>query len=799
MSSDDVTISPALVSGTEHEDGSTRSDERPWKKLTTAGGYLGASAVHHDFVDKVRGRLPYADDWTMPGMLYGRVVRSQLPAAKIRSIDTDDAKALDGVVAVMTADDVPSNQLAVDESGLGLRTIETPILANGLVRYVGEPVAIVAAETPESAEAAAEAVFVDYDPLDPVLDLDEALSSGTRTLHPDGGVVGQDDATNVLMAWNFRLGDVEQAFADADVVVEETYQTHRVDHAYLEPEAGVGWIDPNGVVVLRVSTQVIEHQRHIARILQVPQSLVRVIGTYMGGGFGGKEDMTVEPFLALLVARTRRPVKMVWSRQESLQARAKRHPIRMRYRTAASSDGAILAQDIDVLGDAGAYPMLSPRVLFAAGVTGVGPYRTPNVRVRSRAVMTNTVPSSAFRGFGAMQMTLGYEGQMDRLADALGMSREQVRRKNFVNKGDLLPTGEDLHTKVILPELLDETNRRLGSPPQPTRLGTVVGRGFACNIQPYGRAVYFADQASCWISIEPDGSLLVRAGVPDLGGGQAASLAQIAAEILGADLDAVTVHISDTALTPLTGGTYATRQLYMSGNAAQLTAIELRSRVSEVGAEVLGAPASELVFREGRVEAPGGGSITLQELVTECEKRGVAASHLGRFNAEGGDFDPETGRGRTYPDYTYGVHACDVEVDTDTGQVRLLKYVAGHDVGTALNPMRVTGQIEGGAVQGIGYALAEDCALEDGAPQSLLFADYLIPVANEVPDLDAFFLESGEGKGPFGARGIGEPPIGPAAPALASAIADAIGVRLADLPFEPERVLDALDQQRHAS
>lgn len=769
-----------------------RSDRRAWKEQPTQGGYLGASVAHHDFVDKAKGTLPYADDWSMPGLLYGRVVRSPVPAARIASIDVEAANAVPGVAAVLTAADVPNNLLATEASGLGLSVIETPILADQVVRYVGEPIAVVAAETPDAAEEAADLVFVEYEQTDPVLSVEQAMETGAPTLHPRGGVVGDGDATNVLMEWNFERGEVDAALDEADVVIETTFQTQRVDHAYLETEAGVGWIDSNGVVVLRVSTQVIEHAREIARILQVPQNKVRVIGTYMGGGFGGKEDMTVEPYLALLVNRTRRPVKMIWSRQESLQARAKRHPIMMRYRTGATADGTIVANDIDVLGDAGAYPSLSPRVLFAAGVVGCGPYRTPNARVRSRAVMTNQVPSSAFRGFGAMQMTFGYEGQMDRLADEIGISREEVRRRNFVTKGDLLPTGEDLHTAVALPELMERAQELLGAPSEPSSPDRLVGQGFACNMQPYGRAVYFADNADCWMSFEPDGSLVVRAGAPDLGGGQAASLAQIAAEILGVAIDEVAVHISDTALTPLTGGTFATRQLYMSGNAAQKTAIELRERLAEVAADLLSTSADELSFANGQVSGSGEAAVTLPEVIEECGRRNVSTSHLGVFNAEGGDFDPVTGRGRTFPDFTYGVHACEVEVDPGTGRVYVTKYVAGHDVGTVLNPLRVEGQIEGGAVQGIGYALSEDCNLADGAPQSVLFADYLIPVADEMPELQAFFLESGEGKGPFGARGIGEPPIGPAAPALASAVENATGVRFRQLPLSPDRIVAGL-------
>lgn len=781
-----------------------------WSEAPTAGGLVGQSPVHHDFVDKVCGTISYADDWHMPGMLYGKVVRAERAPARIVAIDTVEARKLPGVVAVVTADDVPANTVLEEATGFGMCVIETPVLADMVVRYEGEPIALIAAESGDIAERAAELVSVDYEGLPGVFNAEEALKPGAPAVHGLGsasldrhehaetGVLPAEEVavgggdSNVLIEWRIGCGNVDDAMAAADVVVKGTYRTHRVDHAYLEPEAGVGWVESDGVIVLRVSTQVIEHAREIADILRLPHNKVRVIGAYMGGGFGGKEDMTIEPYLALLVWKSGRAVKMVWSRQESLLVRVKRHPITMSYKTGATKTGRIVAQDIDLIGDAGAYPYLSPRVLWAAGVLAAGPYRAPNARIRSRAVFTNNVPTSAFRGFGAMQVTLGYESQMDQLADALEVGREEIRRRNFLQKGDTLPTGEDLHTSVAVDETLQYVLDELGERPQPADGHRLVGRGFACNMQPYGRAVFWADQASCWMSLEPDGGLVIRAGVTDLGGGQAASLCQIAGEVLGVGLDAITVHIGDTALTPPAGGTFATRQLYMSGNAALKTAVELREKIAEVAADLLDAQPEALIFTGGAVASAAGGSLTLGELAAACTKRGIQPSQLSVFNAETGEFNPQTGKGRTLPDFTYGTHGCDVEVDPSTGEVTVVQYVACHDVGRAINPLRVAGQIEGGVVQAIGYALSEELAVVEGSTMSTLFADYLIPAASDLPDIRSHFIESGEGKGPFHARGIGEPPMGPPAPALASAIEDAIGSRLRELPFNPERVLEAL-------
>jgi CO/xanthine dehydrogenase Mo-binding subunit len=753
---------------------------------------VGTSPAHHDFVDKVKGSLHYAADWRLPGMLHGRVVRSPLPSARITGIDVAAARALPGVVAVLTAADVPSNRIVEMASG-GLAELEVtmPVLAADRVRYMGEPVAVVAAVTPQIAHEAAELVAVDYEELPGVFDVSSARADGAPRVHEVG---------NTLVTWQITSGDVTEALAAADVVIEGEYRTQHVEHAYLEPEAGVGWLE-NGVLTLRVSTQVIEHAATIARILGLPQSKVRVIAAYMGGGFGGKEDMTVEPYLALLVWRTGRPVRMIWDRQESLVASTKRHPFIMRYRTGASRDGTITAQQVEILGDAGAYPNLSPRVLFAAAACACGPYQVPHASIRSSAVFTNNVPSSAFRGFGAMQVVLGYESQMDLLAERLGLSRTEVRERNFLAKGDLLPTGEQLDTCVAAAQTMRRAMALLGEPPRPSGPGKLVGRGIGCNRHPYGRTIWFRDRASAWLSLQADGTLLIRSGVTDLGAGQAASLCQIAAEVLGAPLDDISIYIGDSALNPPAGGTFATRQLYMSGNAVLNAARELRERISPVAADLLGVPADELDFADGRVwpagqaDAGQGVSVTLAELVAACDQRAISTAHLSTWRAESGSFDPRTGQGDTFPDYTYGTHAADVEVDVETGQVTVLKYAACHDVGRAINPMRVEGQIQGGAMQGLGYALTEDMAIEDGYVQAALFANYLIPNAQDFPDVLVDIVQSGEGKGPLGARGIGEPPIGNVAATIASAIADAIGVRPARLPMTPERILALLDER----
>ncbi len=752
---------------------------------------VGRPVARHDARDKVAAATAYAADWAMPGMLHGAVLRSVYPSARIRRLETARAVAIPGVAAVLTAKDVPRNALWTDVPGqttaVGALRARLQVLAEDRVRYHGEPIALVAAESEELARAALEAIEVEYEPLPGVFDPVAALEPGAPRVHDDG---------NLLARWRVRSGDVDAALARAEVVVEGEYETQFVDAAYLEPEAGVAWIDSDGVITIRVSTQVIEHFRDVAEVLDLPQNRVRVIGTYLGGGFGGKEDVTVEVYLGLLTWRTGRPVKMVWMRQESLLARAKRHPMRMRYRTGATRSGELVAQRIELLADSGAYAYLSALVLLYATVTAAGPYRVPAVEVEARVAYTNNPPTSAMRGFGAMQVVFGYESQMDMVARTLGLDPVEVRRVNALRRGDRLPVGQVIETHVALPELAAQAWAGLGEPTRPRAPHVRVGRGLACNLQPYGRIVWLHDWSSAWVGFEMDGSVVVRTGVPDVGGGQASSLCQIAAEVLGVALDRVSIHIADSALTPLAGTTTATRQLYMSGNAVLKAAGELKQQVLGVAASMLNVEASALRMADGAVHAPDGRVVPLPEVLAQCAQVGVPRSHLGVYHAPAGEpVDLEHGSGRVFPDYTFGAHAVEVEVDTETGAIRVLRHVAAHDVGRAINPQSVEGQIQGGAVMGLGYGLMEEVILEDGVNLTTSFANYLIPSALDVPDVEPLVVESGEGLGPFGARGIGEPPIGPPAAATANAVYDAVGVRVTRLPITSERLWRALEEQ----
>ncbi len=748
---------------------------------------VGKPLSRHDAAEKIAGSTRYAGDLAYEGMFHARLVRAQVPSARITRRDTAAARALPGVIAVLLGEDVPNNEISVDVPGqtiaVGALKARMQILATERVRFHGEPVALVIAEYEDALAAACEAVEVEYEDLPVIADPDTALADGAYAVHESG---------NLLAEWDIDCGDVDGAFARADVIVEGEYRTQFVDHAYLEPEAGVSWLDDDGVLNLRVATQVVEHYRDIAKILGVPDSKVRVIAPYVGGGFGGKEDMTVEPYLALATMHTRRPVRMQWTRNESLLARAKRHRNTMRYRTAAASDGTILAQDIEIISDAGAYAYLSALVLLYSSVHACGPYRTPSARIRAKTAYTNNPPTSAFRGFGGMQVVLGYESQMDELAKRLNLDPGEVRKKNALQRGDRLPVGQEIITEVQLAQTIDAVRERAGDKPAPTRPRTAIGRAIASNIQSYGRLVWLNDSAAAWIGFQMDGSLTVRCAVPDIGGGQASSLAQISSEVLGVDMDRISVHFGDSALNPLAGTTTATRQLLMSGNATYEAAVLLRDQILGAVAAETGQPVEALSLTPDGVTGPGH-TTSVPAALQICRRRNIPVEALGTFfGPKGKEVTRELEGERLFPDFTFGTHLADVEVDLDTGEIKVLRYIASHDVGRAINPLSVEGQIAGAAVQGLGQALLEEIVVQDGVNLTGGFFQYLIPTAMDVPDIEIVVLESGEGLGPFGARGIGEPPIGPPLAVISSAIADAVGARPVTLPITPERVLECV-------
>jgi CO/xanthine dehydrogenase Mo-binding subunit len=754
---------------------------------------IGQAIPRQDARDKILGKTRYAADFSMPGMLYGAVLRAPLPCARINAIDTSAALALPGVEAVLTAADVPNNRIITrfgQTREVGGFEGEYLVLADELVRYHGEAVALIAARTPQLATQATELVQVTYESLPGVFDPQQAMQEKSPR-------VGSA-SSNVISRYQVRKGDVAQGFADADVVLEKTFRTQFIEHAYLEPEAGLAWVDDDQVVHIRVSTQVIEHYRGVAKVLGVPENRVRIFGTMVGGGFGGKEDITVECYLALLAQKTGKPVKMVNSREESFLGHSKRHPFIMRYKLGASSAGNLLALEADLISDAGAYVLLSPWVMLYAMVDTTGPYRIRHVKVDGVSVLTNNIPTSAMRTFGAGQVCFAYEGMLDAMAAALQIDPIALRQQNYLHKGDTLASGHVLETHVALPETTPRALEALGSP-TPNRDSLKVGRGLASSLTSYGRMIFLHDTSRAYVGLEMDGSVVVRAGVPDIGGGQSASLCSVAAETLGVMPADVTIYIMDSALTPLAGTTTATRQLYMSGNAVLQAATTVRSTLLSMAAELLSdrmaVRPDELDIADRRIFLSRNPQVSLPmiQVIQACADNGLPLFHQAQFNAPVGELiDFERGYGRVFADFTFGSTAVEVEVDTETGRVRVLKLASCFDVGQSINRASVEGQIEGGAVMGLGWALTEDYVMRDGYTHTPTFTEYLIPTAMDIPEIQAIVLESGEGLGPFNARGIGEPALTPVGPAIASAIYHAIGRQITSLPITPGRVLEAL-------
>jgi len=742
-----------------------------------------------DALGKSVGATVYADDFSLPGMLYAKVFRSTVPSARIKRLDVSKARALPGVACVITHAELPQAVLVTDipgQTGQKRRAgSDAHVLAKDVVRFVGDPIALVAAETLEIAEKALKLIEVEYEPLPAVFDPLEAMKPGAPIVTPPD---------NIVSKYKVRRGNVQAGFEAADLIVENTFTVQFVDHAYLEPESGVAWVDDRGVVNIRVCTQVVEHFRSIALALGLPHNKVHIQGTMIGGGFGGKEDITVEIFIGLLALATRRPVKLTYTREESIMAHAKRHPYIITHRTGVTRDGRITAAEIKLVADSGAYVYLSPYVLLYSVGVATGPYRVDNLSVDAYAVATNQVFTSAFRGFGAPQAIFAAECQMDDIAQKLGMDPFEFRCRNYLKTGDW-GVNQQIKTAAWLEETASRALEALGEK-TPDHGHIKVGQGFASYMQSYGRMMYLHDTSQAWVGLELDGTVVIRSGIPDLGGGQVSAVCQIASELLGVPLDKVQIYHTDSALTPLAGTTTATRQLYMSGNAVYQAASNLRKVLLDRASKDLEEDPANLDMADSKVFVKTNPEhfIPLPELLAKCASEGIHLSNLAIFRAPfTSPIDPENVQGDIWPDFTFGAMAVEVAVDTETGEVTILKCVACHDVGRAVNPAAVKGQIEGGAAQGIGYALMEDCIVKEGRIQTPTLSEYLIPTAVDVPKMKVIILESGTGVGPFGAKGVGEPSLTPAAPAVANAVSNAIGVRMKSLPITPEKVLAALE------
>jgi CO/xanthine dehydrogenase Mo-binding subunit len=756
-------------------------------------GPVGQSVIRADGREKVRGEPVFYGDVTLPGTLHGRVLRSRFAHARILSVDTARAKALPGVAAVVVANDVPGSN-ALFPVG------DQPVVCGDRVKFMGDAVALVAAETAEIAARALELIDVRYEELPAVFTPQEAIQPGAPRVHE-----GKD---NVVRHFKLRKGDVDEAFRNCDIIVENTYQTPTIEHAYLEVEGAVAHRSGEGMMTVWVPTQfTLKVRDNVAAVLKCSPDSVRVINTNAGGGFGGKEDTGFETACraALLAHFTGRPVKLVYDREESIISSAKRHAALMHYKSGATKDGRLQAVEIKIYLNKGAYTSVGGLMPPAGGLTqrtgfhSPGPYDIPNVRVDVFNVFTHTPYSGAMRGFGSPQVAFAHEQQMDELAHRLNIDPVEIRLLNGLEAGKRTVTSQLLESSVGLKETIHRAADAARWKPfrkektRPASGARYRGMGVASFMFALSLGGW-PEYSNATIEVDQTGQILVRTGIAELGQGSRTALAQIAAQALEIPLERVTVaKRGDSTLDPDSMLTVSSRGTLVGGNAIIAAAKQARQILLEMSAHMLGLPPDRMVrigneFRQ----IDGNGRVSLDDLLLYCFRTGRRQLGRGWWCAPKVQIDPETYQGNPFHAYAYGTQIAEVEVDTATGVIEVKRVIAAHDVGKAINPSLVTAQIEGGIVMALGFALSEEVVVEQGQVRNPSFSTYLIPTSQDVPEIVSIIVEDPYPNGPFGAKGVGEPGTVATAAAIANAVYDAIGVRLTELPMTPERVWKTL-------
>lgn len=752
---------------------------------------VGTSIVRRDALEKATGRAVYLDDIVLPRMLIAKVLRSECAHALIKRIDTTKAKALPGVKAVITSDDLPGGRH-------GPFIKDTPVLATRKVLYIGEPVAAVAAVDEETAREALSLIEVEYEELPAVLDPVAAMEEDSPLVHDDllryPAVFPAHRWGNVCSHTRFKLGDIKRGLLEADEVFEDTFRTQEVHQAYLEPHGAVASFDANGKVTVWTTTQsVYRTQASINETLLIPAAKIRVIGTRVGGGFGGKVEAITQPIAVALAQKAERPVKLVLTREEEFVGTKPRHPSLVEIKTGVKRDGTLVARQVRFIFDTGAYADDGPGVVGFAAFCATGPYRIPHVLVDGYCVHTNKTPCGAYRGFGNPQVAFAFESQMDIIAERLGMDPLELRLRNAVDNGDINIAGQVMPS-VGLKDCLRQAAAAAGwsarkkARPNPNR-----GLGISCMHHISGVLPACAN-----VRLNQDGTITLLTGAAEIGQGSETILSQIAAEELGVPVDDINIVMSDTDATPYNWATCASRITYTMGNAVRLAAAEVKDKIKALAAEKLEAnPADiEVADRHAYVKGSPDRRLSFAEIaaITHWVQGGPIIGEAS-FMAQGGPYQAGTMEGFPFGSLTawiFGAHVAEVEVDRETGQVRVLKVAAAHDVGRAINPRNVEGQIEGGFAQGLGYALFEEIIRDRGKVVNPNLHDYRLPTAVDMPKITPIIVEEAEPTGPFGAKGVGEPGLVATAPAIANAIYDAIGIRIKELPITNERLRQAI-------
>jgi CO/xanthine dehydrogenase Mo-binding subunit len=745
---------------------------------------IGRSVVRPDVRDKVTGATRFGGDLCGPEVLSASVVRAAHAHAKVIRVDFSKANAIDGVIAVLGRDDIKGTNRH------GLIKRDHPVFCDERVRYRGDAIAVVIATTPEAAKLGRDAVEVEYEALPVIATMADAQADGAERIHEFG---------NVLATQLIRKGDAAKALGESDVVVTRTFAMGGVDHAFLDLEAGYAEMDGDVVTIHASGQWVHEERRLIALALGLPVERVRIVQPPTGGAFGGREDISIQIYLGLAALTLGKPVRMQYTREESMVARHKRHPMEIEYTLGATRDGTLTAAKVIIRSDEGAYASTGPAVLRKAVSHCTGPYRVPHVEADGVALFTNNCPTGAMRGFGACQLAIAYEGAVLAVARELGMDVVELKKKNLVRDGDSITTGQVIPVASAI-DCLDAAldrfhwNARRKDHPAP-HLRRGYGVSTICFGLGYGDG--YPDASRARVRFAEDNVLEVYSGGVDVGQGLHSLLSQIAGEEFGIDASRVRVIASDTALTPESGSSSATRQTLFSGNAVKLAAGEVHRQVMDAAAVMLGLHWEDLAIKGDRIVGIHHENVAtpLAFVLSGARARGFTLDSTAVYKPRTVAPTDQSGRSpRAFLTYMFGSHAAEVLVDIETGEVRVERIVAAHDVGKAINPREVEGQIEGGVAQGLGMALMEEVVTRQGRILNASFTDYIIPTILDVPRIEAVIVERADLEGPHGARGVGEPPLIGAVPAILAAISDAIGHPVEQTPATAERVWKIIHQ-----
>ncbi|MDQ0252895.1 xanthine dehydrogenase D subunit [Evansella vedderi] len=756
--------------------------------------WIGKRVPRLDGPERVTGELKYMTDYHYNNMVWGRVLRPPYPYAKIKSMDTTRAKNLPGVIAVLTHEDIPGF------NGFGIVVPDQPVLCEDVVRTTADAVALVAAETEEIAEEALALIDVDYERLDAVTDAEFAITEQAPKLHADGNI-----HSHVVI----KNGEVEKAFQEADIILENTFHSPRQMHAFIETEGGWGILEKDGTLTIQCPGQYAYRDRlQIARALAWNPARIRVISSPVGGAFGGKDEITVQIYLALLALHTGgRPVKIHYKREESVIAGMKRHPFKVKMKTAAKKDGTLLANQVLAIADTGAYASLGGAVISLAIEHSCGPYKIPNVDLEGYCVYTNNGIAGAFRGFGVNQVCMGIETHMDMIAAELGIDPIEIRKKNVYHQGDVSSLGHVVKGSVGTWKTLEAAEKcdlwinREKYKAEISEPWKKRGVSIATSFHGVGMGIGLPDYGAASIQLLPGGRFEVGVGCEEIGGGNGTVYAQVAAEILQCDVTDIVVVQGDTSRT-LDGGTVtASRSTYTGGRAVATAAPNMLNLLTKAAGEIFGVSEEQVRVADKKVvvydaDGKADSSLSFAEIYDYLYENRRDTRVEGHFMLPKEKKEIKGSGGAPHRLYGYLTHVVMVEVDTLTGETEVLRVVSIPDAGKVINPQGLEGQAEGGAVMGIGYALYEDTIIENGYHKTTNFSNYILPTVKDSPQIETFPVEELEETGPFGAKGIGEVVMIPIIAATISAIHDAVGVRIKHLPATPERVYAALKARK---